>query len=618
VAETDIPPEREATPCAYETQQTRPLTFDLGERAATDDGIPVVISSDAIVEMKDGPEILVHSPDSIDLTRAPLPIIATHRGGQINVGIVDGIRPVGGQARGIAKFGTRPEAAGYRDDVLNGTIRAVSVGYARVKGSVRKDGVLVTTRWMPTHVAMVAEPADINAGFFRSASFVPEVEATRSIPAKPAVTLGDTSVSNVENAAAGASADVVNVELIRPEGPTAVQLEQGRVRGIENLCRANNLDEGIKSRWVSGGTSLEEVSEDLMKILVSRSEKSKPVTDLGMSSRETRQFSLARAIRACADQNWSNAGLEAEASREIGKRLGVVTDHNRFFVPAEIQHRTDLTVASAGAGGYLVGTHNQSFIEMLRNSAIAYRAGVTSMPGLVGNVTVPRQSAAGTNYWLATEGTAITESNQTFVQMALSPKTAGAYTEISRQLLLQSSPSVEAIVTSDLAQVVGLAVDLAVLNGSGSAGQPTGIIGTNGIGAVTGTSIAYAGILEFQSDTAAANALFDTSAYVTTPAVAALLKQRVKFSSTASPLWEGKLQEGNVDGYKAFASNQVPSANILFGDFSKVVLAEWGVLQIEVNPYANFAAGIVGVRAMYSIDVGVRQPAAFSLATSVT
>jgi HK97 family phage major capsid protein len=614
----DILPEaQEAKPCAYETQQTRTFAFEIGERGL-DDAFPVVISSDAPVGMSDGPEILVHTPEAIDLQRAPLPIIATHRGNQVNVGIVNDIHPSCGLLRGMARFGSRPEAAGYRDDVANRIIRSVSVGYARVKGTLRKDGVLVTTRWMPTHVALVAEPADINAGFFRSASFVPEVEATRSLnPAQSAVSKGVTTVTDESKAAAGASADV-SVELVRSEGPSAVQLEQGRVRGIENLCRANNLDEGIKSRWVSGGTSLEEVSEDLMKILVSRSEKSKPVTDLGMSKTETRRFSLARAIRACADQNWSNAGLEAEASREIGKRLGVVTDHNRFFVPADIQHRTDLTVASAGAGGYLVDTKNQSFIEMLRNSAIAYKAGVTNMPGLVGNVTVPRQSAAGTNYWLATEGTAITESNQTFVQMSLSPKTAGAYSEISRQLLLQSSPAVEAIVTADLSQVVGLAVDLAVLNGSGASGQPTGIIGTSGIGAVTGTSIAYAGILEFMSDTAASNALFDTSAYVTTPAVAALLKQRVKFSSTASPIWEGKLQEGSVDGYKAFASNQVPSANILFGDFSKVVLAEWGVLSIEVNPYANFAAGIVGVRAMYSIDVGVRQPAAFSLATTVT
>jgi HK97 family phage major capsid protein len=78
------------------------------------------------------------------------------------------------------------------------------------------------------------------------------------------------------------------------------------------------------------------------------------------------------------------------------------------------------------------------------------------------------------------------------------------------------------------------------------------------------------------------------------------------------------LLDGNVDGYRGMASNQVPTADILFGDFSQVVIGEWGVLELEVNPYANFQAGIVGVRAIYTVDIGVRYPSAFSLATSVT
>jgi hypothetical protein len=57
---------------------------------------------------------------------------------------------------------------------------------------------------------------------------------------------------------------------------------------------------------------------------------------------------------------------------------------------------------------------------------------------------------------------------------------------------------------------------------------------------------------------------------------------------------------------------------MLYGDWDQVVIAEWGVLQVEVNPYANFQAGIIGVRAMVSVDVGLRYAAAFSLATSIT
>lgn len=151
----------------HQSEATRVFRFEIDGRAKGD-AIPVVVSTDAVVEVSDGPEILVHTPDAVDLRRAPLPIIATHQSGQINVGIVDDLRISEGKLRGMARFGSREEAVGYKADVLNGIIRALSVGYQRIKASVRKpDGVLVTTRWMPTHAAMVAEPADVGAGFFR-------------------------------------------------------------------------------------------------------------------------------------------------------------------------------------------------------------------------------------------------------------------------------------------------------------------------------------------------------------------------------------------------------------------------------------------------------------------
>jgi hypothetical protein len=66
------------------------------------------------------------------------------------------------------------------------------------------------------------------------------------------------------------------------------------------------------------------------------------------------------------------------------------------------------------------------------------------------------------------------------------------------------------------------------------------------------------------------------------------------------------------------ASNQMPAATMIFGDFGQVVVCEWGVLEVEVNPFANFQAGIIGVRAIAAIDIIVRYPTAFSAASSIT
>jgi HK97 family phage major capsid protein len=242
------------------------------------------------------------------------------------------------------------------------------------------------------------------------------------------------------------------------------------------------------------------------------------------------------------------------------------------------------------------------------------------LPGLVGNVTIPKQTAAATAYWLTNEATAITESQLTLGQLSLTPKTVGAYTEISRLMLLQNTPAADMLVMDDFAKVLALGIDLAGLEGSGASGQPTGISATAGIGSVTGTSIAYAGIIEFQTDVAANNALTGNSAYLTTPAVAGLLTQRQRFTSTDTPLWNGAIVDGQMAGYRATTTTQMTAASMIFGDFSQVVIGEWGQLEIAVSNSegSNFKAGILGVRAFQTVDVGVRQAGAFSRATSIT
>jgi HK97 family phage major capsid protein len=249
---------------------------------------------------------------------------------------------------------------------------------------------------------------------------------------------------------------------------------------------------------------------------------------------------------------------------------------------------------------------------------VVAQLGATMLSGLVGNVTIPKQTGGGTAYWLTNEATPITESQQTLGQLSMTPRNVGAYTEISRQLMMQSSPAADMVVMNDLSRVLALAIDLAALEGSGSSGQPTGISNTASIGAVTGTSLDYADILEFQTDVAAANALAGNCAYVTTPAVAALLATRQRFSSTDTPLWQGNVLDGTMSGFRAMSTNQVTAASMIFGDFSQVVIGEWGQLELALNPFANFTAAISGVRAIQTVDVGIRYAGAFARATSIT
>lgn len=393
--------------------------------------------------------------------------------------------------------------------------------------------------------------------------------------------------------------------------------ERARVTTINELGRAQQRRD-LADVAIQNGWSVPAFQTELLRDLAPL----RPLTAVGLSRSEITQYSTLRQLADVGLRpDGPRVGLEWEASAAVAKAIGREPTHiGSFFVPLEIQQR-DLTAGVASAGGYLVGSSSGgSFIEATRNRSVARRMGAQTVGGLKGSVPMPKQTGAGTAYWLSTEATQITESQQTFGQVTLTPHTVGAYTELSRQLALQSSPAAEAVVMSDLAADVALAVDSAVINGSGASGQPSGILQTSGIGSVSGASLTYDGCLEFQSDILAANALtnIDTCGYVTTTAVAKVLANRQRFTGTDATLWQGNIADGSIAGFPAMTSGQMPASHLLFGDWSTLLIGEWGVLELMTNPFANFAAGIIGVRAMYTVDIGLRYAASFSLATAVT
>jgi HK97 family phage major capsid protein/HK97 family phage prohead protease len=606
------------------TPQTRFVTMDSAPIVDIDQRkITFPFSSELPVQRWYGNEILAHDAESADLSRLNdgAPLLFNHEMNDV-IGKVERAWINSTERRGyatvrFAKTARAEEVLGMvRDEILPN----VSFMY-RILDAVDnpKTGEIRVTKYEPLEISIVTVPADQSVGIGRA--FVneeTEVRMTRieAIPAPEGV-----AITAQARGATMSDAPVVNtaapVVTDAQDKRTTVQLEEDRIAAIRNLSKAFDIPAAIERNWIVSGTDWNKIGAEALAYRETQKnavQQSQAYIDL--PTKDVKRYSMWRALDAVVSGDWSKAGLELEASRAVSARTGRANNRNGFFIPVDVQQR-DMTVGTDSAGGYLRGTSNQSFIELLRNRMVAFQMGATRLSGLVGNVTIPKQTAGATAYWLSTEATAITEGNQTFGQLALTPRTVGAYTEISRLLQLQSSPDAEQLIMSDLAKQVAIAADLAVLAGTGTE-QPTGIVGTAGIGGVTGTSIALAGMLEFQSDVAGNNALSASCGYLTTPVVASLLMARQRFTSTDTPLWEGNMLDGKVLGFKAMTSKQCPTGDIIFGDFSQVVVGEWGVLELAVNTAANFPAGITGIRAMYTMDVGVRYAGAFSLATSVT
>jgi HK97 family phage major capsid protein len=344
---------------------------------------------------------------------------------------------------------------------------------------------------------------------------------------------------------------------------------------------------------------------------------------VGLSNVETRKYSLTKLIRALAYGATANgaqfrrdAGLELEASAAAARRLGREVTGSAF-VPLEILTRAMGTVPGP-AGGYMVGVENLGFLDMLRNRSVVRRMGARVVGPLEGNVTVARQTGKTGVTWQA-DGGGVTATDQVLEQVAMTPRTAIAITDVSHQLLRQTGDAAEALVTADLANACAEGLDVAALVGAGGA-EPVGIKGTPGVttGQDAGT-LSFAKALGFASAAGALNAIRGNPGFVTNIAGATIAMQRVKFTSTASPLWEGSQLEGSFVGFPAMSSEAVPSGHLIFGSWDELVVGEWGVLELATDQGGTrFNNAQVGIRAMWMVDVMLRYPQAFVVSTNLS
>lgn len=329
-----------------------------------------------------------------------------------------------------------------------------------------------------------------------------------------------------------------------------------------------------------------------------------------LKPRQRSTYSLAAAVNAVIHGDLRSAPLEWAVSQEIERESNTAAHTgNSLLVPTALLRR-DLTAANAAAGGYMVGTELGGAFDVLRARSVALRLGAEILPGLTGNTTFAKVTTGASSYWLPAESTQITESTPTLGQLSLTPKTCGAFLEVSRALL-KVAPLADRVIARDLGGALAAAVDTAVIAGSGASGQPTGIINTEGVSTVTGTSLAWGGVLDFVVNAGTANS--ECTGFTTTPAIYKLLASREKAAGS------GFIADGGmIDGKPLLHSTGVPTDTLIGGPWNDVLIGEWGVLEISSDAFTKFSTAIVGVRAFWTVDVGILRPAAFSVAGSIT
>lgn len=593
--------------------------------------VSLAFSSESPVERYWGTEVLDHAPASVrlDRLRTTGPLLLNHDS-DAQIGAVERVSIDADRVgRALVRFGRGQRAEEIFQDVRDGIRRSVSVGYQIHSVVLEKhtdDGdTYRVTDWEPMEISIVSVPADTRVGVGR---------ALDSIPASPPSTYPEETHMQEQNRASESSAATAS------PAPVDVAGIEANVRAAEKQRVADLLAIGqmfakqigsdkLALAAIESGATPDEFRQKVLTALDRKAATELAPAAIGMTAHEQKRYSFMRAINYLANPR-SNvarelAAFEIECSVAASEAVG--KQARGLLVPHDVLTR-DLTAGTNTAGGYTVATDllSGSFIELLRNKLLLPGMGAQMLNGLVGNVAISRATGGSTGYWVAESG-APTESQAAFDQVTMSPKTVGAYSDLSRKLLLQSSIDIERFVQNDLATALALAIQQAAIKGGGS-NEPTGILGTTGIGSVVGgtngAAPTWANIIDLETQVSAANADVGTLGYLTNAKVRGKLKGTEKFTGTnGMPVWTDGAQP--LNGYSAGVTNAVPSngtkgsgtnlSAIIFGNFADLLIGLWGGLDINIDTSTGSTSGTVRIVTLQDVDVAVRHPESFAAMT---
>lgn len=571
--------------------------------------VTMSISSETPVERSFGMEVLDHTERAVDLKflnsgRAPL--LLDHDP-ERQIGVIESVNldTSARRLRATVRFSKGELGSTVYDDVRDKIRQNVSIGY-RVNRMTRdenaSDGnIYRVDSWLPMEASIVSIPADDSVGVGRKAE-----------PLKPAIPKKE-DVQMTEQ----------NNEALAERARADFQKNASSILALG--AKHNKRD--LAEKAIGDGLSIEQFRGVVLDAIADA--PLEMPTDLGMTKKERNEdYSLLRAIRGAMSGGVS--GYELEVSNEIAKRTG--KDPRGFYVPTDIFKR-DLTVGTDTAGGFLKPTDHlgNEYVDALRANLVISGLGARMMTGMQGDVAIPALNAKTAVGFVAENSAPGSEGAPTFRQITMSPKTLAQHVDLSRKLVMQSDPSAEQIIRDDMTRQFAAKIDDVAIEGGGS-NEPTGITGTSGIGSVAmgtnGGAVTFAKLVDLEKEVAIDNALAGNLSFLTNPKVVSAMRQTPRQASGV----EGNfiLNDSNtLLGYGVASTTLVPSdltkgtssgvcSAAIFGNFSELMIAMFGGLDVTVDPYSLSTQGATRIAMFQDIDVAVRHAESFAAILDIT
>lgn len=292
-----------------------------------------------------------------------------------------------------------------------------------------------------------------------------------------------------------------------------------------------------------------------------------------------KEFKLIRAINQMANGKAVDEVTAAvsEAGRNEMRSAGL-TAEGALVIPSETRG-----INVTDSVGATVGVDVADILAPLRDNLVLAKAGAKFMTGLKNDLKLPSLIGSEAK-WASEVGNVANDATAAVNSVKLTPKRISVILPVSKQFLIQSSDSAEAILKENIMTAIAEKLQKTILSSvTTDATAPKGIYSSTPVSAKT-----YKALCDMEA-TADAKNVGQNRVYIVGNKAKASLRQLQKGTANTQMVYD----RGEIDGTPCYSTTSAPENGVLYGDFSNLYIGQFGGTEIVVDNYTRAAFGEV-------------------------
>ncbi|HFJ7266695.1 TPA: phage major capsid protein [Escherichia coli] len=611
-------------------------------------------------------EILVHTPEAVDLSRLNnnAPLLFNHNFDN-HIGVVCNARiDADNVGRALVKFSKHGTMANdIRNKVIEGTMEKISVGYDIKEYHIDyAKSQLIVSKWIPHEISWVTVPADDTVGLNRSLNTITvnleakrdmtkeqieeikEEQESAQVEETPVEENKEPEVEETQERQVEENKEDENLEDGKDaEHPESVDDDSSTVREAEEVKEEREAapieeekTEEVAERSEEDELEIREIARELniddeelkralaIKDMTPEAFRTKALNKIATAQRNNEQqikdskmektFDLNNVIRSLVD----GAALGANEAEYSAMAAGAAMQRGRaarggsVFVPAAALRaaadgNTKTTLTAVTDEKLLT----ESYIEMLLPASCLGRLGVTVLSGLNSPIAVPKMTASSVDaFGFVDENGSAPESKATFENVKMAPKTFAGGNPISRQSL-KTVPNIATLITDHINKAVRIKLEQLILSDKDNTRGPKGLVKqlVDGGRVTKKAAFSYKDFLKEIAALTDAGVPAQSIKFAMSGATAAELESTLKDNGVSGYI----IENGKLAGYDVVTSGVIPADHIVLGDFSGIMIGEWGGLELDMDDTTYRAQSAIVPRIWVDLDFTVVQPEALKV-----